>query len=965
MINKAWYIPSILFFINITFAQIVVTEPEYPTQNDSIVVIFDATQTGAEELLNYTGTLYAHTGVNTNLGDWQHVIGSWGNNSNQPSLIRLDNNLYKLTIGKPREFYNVTNSFEKILQLAIVFRSSDGNSQTRPDIFIDLYEPGLNVVIDNPQVSNVDYGDPLRSPVFVRQFNSVDIKVSAVTIETEVSSLTLFVDQNQVSQSFVDTLEYTFNHGDYTTGAHTITAIGVDTAGLADSTSFVMFVNPVIEDMQPPEGVQPGITINSPTSVTLMLFAPYKKFVYLLGDFNDWKVDSSYFLKRWITGQDKITWWITLNNITPGTEYGFQYLVDGDIRIADPYTEKILDPWNDQYISPATYPNLKPYPTGKTGEAVSVFQTDQIPYNWNVTNFQRPAETNLVIYELLVRDFVSTHDYKTLTDTIGYLKRLGINAVELMPVMEFEGNESWGYNPSFHFALDKYYGPKNDFKTFVDSCHANGIAVILDIVLNHIYGQSPLVRLYWDDANGRPAANNPWLNVTSPNPAYSWGYDFNHESQATKDYVDRVTRYWLSEYNIDGYRFDFTKGFTNTPGDGSGFDQSRIDILERMVDSLWAFDSTAYVVLEHFAPNSEETILANYGMMLWGNMNSQYNEATMGYASNLSDASYKTKGWAFPHLVAYMESHDEERLMYKNLRWGNSSGDYIIKDNLNLSLQRMKLAAAFYFLIPGPKMIWQFGELGYDYSIFYDPHTGTVPEPYGTDYAKTDSKPIRWDYFNVTTRLNLYKIFSALIHLKENYDVFRSTDFTTIVATYSKRINVTDPSMNVTIIGNFYVQENNIDPEFQQTGWWYDYFTGDSIYVTNTSEQISLQAGEFHIYTSVKLPAPEQGIIDDVESDISEQTVYDFSLAQNYPNPFNPSTKIKYTIPSAGTSLMKFVQIKIYDILGDEVAVLVNKEQPSGSYEVEFNASKLSSGIYFYQLTAGDFHKTKKMILLR
>ena len=965
MINKAWYIPSILFFINITFAQIVVTEPEYPTRNDSIVVIFDATQTGAEELLNYTGTLYAHTGVNTNLGDWQHVIGSWGNNSNQPSLIRLDNNLYKLTIGKPREFYSVTNSFEKILRLAIVFRSSDGNSQTRPDIFIDLYEPGLNVVIDNPQVSNVDYGDPLRSPVFVRQFNSVDIKVSAVTIETEVSSLTLFVDQNQVSQSFVDTLEYTFNHGDYTTGAHTITAIGVDTAGLADSTSFVMFVNPVIEDMQPPEGVQPGITINSPTSVTLMLFAPYKKFVYLLGDFNDWKVDSSYFLKRWITGQDKIRWWITLNNITPGTEYGFQYLVDGDIRIADPYTEKILDPWNDQYISPVTYPNLKPYPTGKTGEAVSVFQTDQIPYNWNITNFQRPAETNLVIYELLVRDFVSTHDYKTLTDTIGYLKRLGINAVELMPVMEFEGNESWGYNPSFHFALDKYYGPKNDFKTFVDSCHANGIAVILDIVLNHIYGQSPLVRLYWDDANGRPAANNPWLNVTSPNPAYSWGYDFNHESQATKDYVDRVTRYWLSEYNIDGYRFDFTKGFTNTPGDGSGFDQSRIDILERMVDSLWAFDSTAYVVLEHFAPNSEETILANYGMMLWGNMNSQYNEATMGYASNLSDASYKTKGWAFPHLVAYMESHDEERLMYKNLRWGNSSGDYIIKDNLNLSLQRMKLAAAFYFLIPGPKMIWQFGELGYDYSIFYDPHTGTVPEPYGTDYAKTDSKPIRWDYFNVTTRLNLYKIFSALIHLKENYDVFRSTDFTTIVATYSKRINVTDPSMNVTIIGNFYVQENNIDPEFQQTGWWYDYFTGDSIYVTNTSEQISLQAGEFHIYTSVKLPAPEQGIIDDVESDISEQTVYDFSLAQNYPNPFNPSTKIKYTIPSAGTSLMKFVQIKIYDILGDEVAVLVNKEQPSGSYEVEFNASKLSSGIYFYQLTAGDFHKTKKMILLR
>jgi len=958
--NKLRYIFIILFYANIAFAQIVVTEPEYPTQNDSIVVIFDATQTGAEELLNYTGTLYAHTGVNTNLGDWQHVIGSWGVNSTQPALTRISSNKYKLVIGHPRQFYNITNPSEQILRLAFVFREASGDPipQTRPDIFVDLYEPGLNVVINNPAVS-VDYGDPLRSPAFVRQFTSVDITVSAVTIETEISSLTLFVDENQVAQTTVDSLSYTFNHSDYTAGPHYVKAIGIDTAGVADSSSFVMFVNPVIEDEQPPEGIKPGITINSPTSVTLMLFAPYKKFVYLLGDFNDWKVDSTYFLKRWTTGQDKITWWITLNNITPGTEYAFQYLVDGNIRIADPYTEKVLDPWNDQYITNATYPNLKPYPEGKTAEPVAVFQTDQTPYNWDITDFQQPAKTDLVIYELLIRDFVSTHDYKTLTDTLNYLKNLGVNAIELMPVMEFEGNESWGYNPSFHFALDKYYGPKNDFKTFIDSCHANGIAVILDIVLNHIYGQSPLVRLYWDDANGRPAANNPWLNVTSPNSAYSWGYDFNHESQATKDYVDRVNRYWLGEYNIDGYRFDFTKGFTNTPGDGSGFDQTRIDILERMADSLWAFDSTAYIILEHFAPNSEETILANYGMMLWGNMNSQYNEATMGYVSNLSDASYKTKGWAFPHLVAYMESHDEERLMYKNLRWGNSSGDYIIKDNLNLSLQRMKLAAAFYFLIPGPKMIWQFGELGYDYSIFYDPHTGTVPEPYGTDYAKTDSKPIRWDYYNVTTRLNLYKIFSSLIHLKENYDVFRSTDFTIIVTTYSKRISISDPSMDVTIIGNFYVQANNIDPEFQQTGWWYDYFTGDSIYVTNTSEQVSLEPGEFHIYTNVKLPTPEQGIIDDVESD-GKVAVYDFSLAQNYPNPFNPSTVIRYSVSSA-----QLVTLKIYDVLGREVATLVNEDKPSGNYEVEFNASKFSSGIYFYQLTAGDFHETKKMLLLR
>ena len=948
MMNKFRYILLFLVFSSLTFAQIVVTEPVYPTQNDSIVIIFDATQQGAEELLNYTGTLYAHTGITVDslgiIKDWQWVIAPWTANLLKSALTRTSTNHYKLTIGYPRQYYHVSNPDVKIIKLDFVFRSSDGTKQTRPDIFIDLYEPGLNIVINNPVVSN-DYGDPLRSPAFVRQLNSVDIKVSAVTIGTEISSLTLYVDQNQVAQTSFDSLEYTFNHDNYSPGPHDVLGIGVDTAGVTDSSSFVMFVNPDMVDMAPPEGIKPGITINSPTSVTLMLFAPYKQFVYLLGDFNDWKADTQYFLNRWITGQDKIYWWITLDNITPGTEYAFQYLVDGNIRIGDPYTEKVLDPWNDQYITNATYPNLKPYPAGKTAEPVSVFQIDQTPYDWNVTNFQRPAKTDLVIYELLIRDFVSTHNYKTLTDTLNYLKNLGINAVELMPVMEFEGNESWGYNPSFHLALDKYYGPKNDLKTFIDSCHANGIAVILDMVLNHAYGQSPLVRLYWDAVNNRPATNNPWFNVTSPNPVYSFGYDFNHESQATKDYVDRVNRYWLKEYNVDGFRFDFTKGFTNTPGDGSAFDQSRIDILERMADSIWAFDSTAYVILEHFAPNSEETILANYGMMLWGNMNYQYNEATMGYVSDLSGASYKSRGWTIPNLVSYMESHDEERLMYKNLQYGNSSGNYNIKD-LNTALQRIKLAAAFFFTVPGPKMIWQFGELGYDVSI--------------DDPCRVCNKPIRWDYFDVVTRRNLYKVFSALIHLKENYDVFKSTDFTTIVTTYAKRINITDPSMDVTIIGNFYVQANNIDPEFQHTGWWYDYFTGDSIYVTNTSEQISLGPGEFHIYTTAKLPTPEQGIIDDVESGGDGQTVYNFSLAQNYPNPFNPSTVIRYSVSSA-----QLVTLKIYDVLGREVKTLVNEEKPSGSYEIEFNASNFSSGIYFYQLTAGDFRDTKKMILLR
>ena len=104
---------------------------------------------------------------------------------------------------------------------------------------------------------------------------------------------------------------------------------------------------------------------------------------------------------------------------------------------------------------------------------------------------------------MLLRDFLAAHDWNTLTDTLDYFTELGINAIELMPVSEFEGNESWGYNPSFYFAADKYYGPASDLKVFIDSCHGQGIAVILDMVLNHSYGQSPLVQLYFDEASGK------------------------------------------------------------------------------------------------------------------------------------------------------------------------------------------------------------------------------------------------------------------------------------------------------------------------------------------------------------------------------------------------------------------------------------------------------------------------------
>ena len=338
---------------------------------------------------------------------------------------------------------------------------------------------------------------------------------------------------------------------------------------------------------------------------------------------------------------------------------------------------------------------------------MSVFQTAQPEYTWAIPEFTPPAVEDLVVYELLVRDFLAARNYQTLLDTLSYLKALGINAIEFMPVMEFEGNESWGYNPSFFIALDKYYGTREAFKIFIDSCHANGIAVILDIAMNHAFGQSPLAQMWWDPLANAPAANSPYFN-TVPKHDYNVGYDFNHESEATRNMRNIIFSYWLQEFNVDGYRFDLSKGYTqtNTLGDvglWGQYDATRIAIWKDIADVLYTVEEDAILILEHFAVNTEEEELSDYGFLLWGNSNYNYAQGTMGYTgSDINWMSYVARGWSDPHVMGYMESHDEERLMYKNISFGNSGNpDYNVK-YLPVALSRMELAGAFFFTIPGP-----------------------------------------------------------------------------------------------------------------------------------------------------------------------------------------------------------------------------------------------------------------------
>lgn len=588
-----------------------------------------------------------------------------------------------------------------------------------------------------------------------------------------------------------------------------------------------------------PAGSRDGaVFINNGTSAIVTLYAPGKKSVSLIGEFNDWST-STLAMKNTPDGN---YWWIQVDNLNPNTEYAYQFYVDGNLKVADPYCEKILDPDNDKYITAATYPNLKAYPIGKTIGIVSLMQANQPAYTWKNTSFSRPAKDNLVIYELLVRDFTADHNYTSTLAKLDYLIGLGINAIELMPVNEFEGNLSWGYNPSFYFAPDKYYGTKTALQNFIDECHGRGIAVIMDMVLNHSFGQSPMVQLYFDGA--KPTASNPWFNVDAKHP-FNVGYDFNHESQATKKFSKDVMKFWMQQYKIDGFRFDLSKGFTQKSSTGDDqfrlYDAGRIATWKDYNGYIKGIDPNFYVILEHFAEESEEKVLADDGMMLWNNMNYNMNEATMGWLdnSNFQWGFYANHGFTkSENLVGYGESHDEERLNFKNISYGNASGSYVIKGNLATSLKREELVAAFLFSIPGPKMIWQFGELGYDISIDFNGRTG--------------EKPIKWDYYTDPNRKALYDAYAKFISLKKNNSIFNSTGSIYSLTGGIKYIKLTEGANTVVVVGNFDVVSQTANIDFGSSGTWVD-AVGSSVNLSSNSYNRTLAPGEYHIFSKTTL----------------------------------------------------------------------------------------------------------------
>ena len=865
--------------------------------------------------------------------------GTW-NNSNEANKLTYNAGSDTYTISfTPTTFYARTN----IGRIGFLIKTKTGNGQSQ-DILSEVgsFQASLTNPLEN-SVNLLTSGSSLNITATNTNGNaSYNLKANGVSINTNPA-----------------TSSYAFNHTNITSNQNY--QLEITQAATTIIKKFSVIVNPNVPNQALPAGLVEGINYNpnDATKATLVLDAPYKDFVYVAGSFNNWQPNATYAMKQ---DPSSSKFWLELTGLTPGNIETYQYWVVKQspvpnspilVKTADPFSTLVLSPFDDPGIPNATYPNLPAYPTGQERE-VTVLQTGKANYPWQVTNFSKPKKEDLIIYEVLIRDFDADRNFQDVIDKIDYFKNLNINAIELMPIMEFEGNESWGYNTTFHMALDKFYGTEDKLRELVDVCHQNGIAVILDVALNHAFGRNPMIRMWMNDPDGDgwggPSFENPYFNTTAKH-SYSVGEDFNHQSIYTQNYVKRVVKHWIEDFKIDGFRWDLTKGFTQncTSGDQNctnSYQLDRVNVLKAYADYSWSLDQTHYVIFEHLGGDSEEQEWANYrlgdaipkGIMMWSEIWNSYKNLAQGQAGdiNFDRMGHTAHGFTGKRALGYPESHDKDRIMYEMTQFGVTSNPSHNVRDLNTALLRMSALGAVTIPIPGPKMIWHFADLGMNNSIWTCTN-GVVNSDYDGNNdgdCKLSTKPqLQWanNWLGNANRNKIYNDWSRLNHLKINEAVFEG-NYVINSGSQTPRISIytgseTTPGSdlkNVIIIANFSVSSQNVNPNFPYTGTWYNLMDNSTFNVANTSDVIPLGAGQFRIFGNK--PAT-----------LSTNTIKTTTELILYPNPVKDTFSVNKKIEA----------LTIHDITGK----VVKSFKGNFGENHEFSISNLPASLYIVKIT--------------
>lgn len=877
-----------------------------------ITIIFNPNE-GNKGMVGAT-KCFAHTGLITsassNDGDWKNVVEDWRKNTAKTQLTQ-DGSNWKLVIPNIYEFYNCPTTTE-IKKLAFVFHdgpggSKEGKTADGTDIFVELAESGLAVSITSSM------------PEISKQGDKVTLQCNA----TEPAQLSLLLNGKEVAAKEEGTeliLEYTLSEiGDYQ-----FTFIATKGSNTKEASAHTCVVA-APEQMARPAGIVSGIYYdeNDPTKVTLCTYAASKtapaQHVFVIGDFNDWAVSNTYQMK-----QDGNYFWLEISGLNPRQEYAFQYMVvraDGVVKkISDLYSEKVLHK-DDQWEPVKVDPTLMAYPAKGDGY-VTVIQTDKPEFEWSdaTLNFKRPDKNNLVIYEAWIYDHTPTRDIQGMIDRMFYYEDLGINAIELMPVQEFDGNLNWGYSPNHYFALDKAYGTPEQFKTFIDECHKRGIAVILDMVFNHATGLNPMNKLYpW----GTDLSQNPWFNVNAPHGDNVYE-DWNHDFEPAHEMFIRTLQYWLTEYKVDGFRLDLSHGLC-----GATAGTSVRNIKDYYEKGVKAVSPDAYMILEHWGTNcdNDRRELISNGMLCWDNTTNAYYQTAMGW---LKDGDSFTNANRDGY-VSYCESHDEERAFFKAKEWGD--GD--LKTDEQERIGRVPLNMAFLTLLNGPQMFYHFAEFGFDYSKWQNASGQWGKDDSGSaPYGKTASndnykmqpkaRPEKWLGEGAWRTDAVHKVGRAIqLRTRLMPNVFEGNP-TKVEIGGGKAVRTIQWGSDVFVAGNFSATETKTVtiPE----GKWYNYYEQ----VEQIETTVTLIPGALLILTGTPQPLPAMCPYYSFDTDVED--VIDPQPGEMLP-PYN---------------------VRVYNINGQ----LMSQQQNAMSADL----TGLNAGLYIVQYEKNGQRVAKKVI---
>ena len=595
----------------------------------------------------------------------------------------------------------------------------------------------------------------------------------------------------------------------------------------------------------------------------------------------------------------------------------------------------------------------------------NAFVIDPEAYTWTTTGFEVPDFAEMVIYQLHVGTFAGLNDphgstsfpagFADVAARVDHLVELGVNVVQLNPVTEFPWDYSAGYNPVTQWAPEWIYGDVDAFKGMVDTLHAHGIAVILDIVWNHVSASDNF--LWWYDGTQRyfddPAVDTPW------------GSQADFDADGVRDYYANSALLWLEEMGVDGFRMDATGYMNIDPQAASGW-----SLMQRLNDEMDARCVDKICIAEQLPDNdwvTRPTSLggagfdAQYHDDFVDQLRSEIFDAALGdpemwriRAALQGVAPYLTGGY----VVDYLELHDEA--------WPESGGQRIVKSidttapyDDAYARGRVALGQGLVLTAPAIPAILQGTEWLED-------------NDFGVDSEN------RLDWSHKTAYADVFAYFSDLIHLRTSsaalradaaIDVFHVNESGNVVA-FRRGDAGGDCCVVVANFGNGDMTGYRIglpvDGAWAETINSQDTAYGGDGPVNDgglTAEAVPYDGQPWS--TELDLAAMALIVLTpDDETAADDPTPSALRLGA-YPNPFNPRVTISYELPRAGEAV-----VAVYDAAGRRVRTLCSGPRPAGAGSVVWDGrdearTAAPSGVYFARLESGGRTVIRKLTLLR